>query len=110
MAIRKRHEDRAGEESINLNSADHPQEFMGRDNLADFLTISTGSDGKPRETGAVTIFYRNGRISVSLNDKDAEEIAYLTIGRGSSILDEIDEALMSADTEWQKWKAGKKKS
>jgi hypothetical protein len=109
MALRRVAMKAMGEQGVNLSVFDHPKEFLERQDLCDFLTVTQWEDGTPRETGTLSLYMQNGRLGVCITDKAQGRMAFITISLQGSILDEIDHALGDEDLVWKPYKASSRK-
>lgn len=99
-----------GKSGATPQAADLPTELAKYPDLAAFLTLTKWpEDDAPRVTGTMSIFMQDGRLTVMLNDRDAERTLFTTIKRGGSILREVETVLGSAESPWKAYKGGKKK-
>jgi hypothetical protein len=77
-----------------------PEELDLYPTLKDFLTLEKWSETEPRTTGSFSVFYQDGVVKVSLNDKDANKVAYVTLGAGDEMLSVIEEVLNDPNFRW----------
>lgn len=70
----------------------------------EFLTTVVWDEpaGKPRIPGTITLFGDAGRLKAVLNDKDAEMAAFVTLDPSSGVLEALEGALLSTETDWRK--------
>jgi hypothetical protein len=78
-----------------------PGSGLGQATWEFLTTVLWDVGGGKRETGTVLLFGDAGRLKVVLNDRDANLIAFVTVGPSAAVLDAIEEALLSTDTDWR---------
>jgi hypothetical protein len=84
-----------------MSTSAFPKEFECRELLAEFLTSTRWDDGTERLPGSMTIYYSNGRIGLSINDKAQECVCYGTVPLGGSVLDLAEQMLGDESTVWR---------
>jgi hypothetical protein len=68
----------------------------------EFMTATTwDEDGSERKAGTIMLFADGGFIKAMMNDKDAGRVAFITIQPDTDIWEALEEAVLSARTDWR---------
>jgi hypothetical protein len=74
--------------------------------LWEFLACPVWEEsGEHRELGSLLIFAQDGVLKFMLNDRDSNKVAFRTFGGSQDLLRQVEEALLSDDTDWRVSKA-----
>jgi hypothetical protein len=77
--------------------------------LAEWMTMMQWSDGRPRETSTVLLFFDTGMWKACLNDRDAGRVAFVSGASPASVLGLLDTQLQESAVEWRSSRASLKK-
>jgi hypothetical protein len=69
--------------------------------LCEFLASTTYEDGSSRECGTLTLGTADGRLRVSLNDKDTNQYCFLTADSLEKALKRACQAIEAGDGDWR---------
>jgi hypothetical protein len=75
--------------------------------LLEFLSRELWEPGVPRVRGSLFLFLEDGVFKACLNDKDVEEVAFVTKGTFAALLDAVERGLSSSSLDWRLSTAGK---
>jgi len=76
------------------DKADYPTIFG-------FLTETKYDDGKPRQTGSISIFTQLGVLKASISDKDNGQVAYVEALTLHELIELVERAICDDSTEWK---------
>jgi len=74
--------------------------------LAEFLGLEAWDAETPRERGTVTLFFEGGMFKASVNDRDSEQVAFVSKGTFKGLLEAVEKGLVNNTHDWRSW--GKK--
>lgn len=77
--------------------------------LVAFLADTKWDDGTPRETGSLSVFIDQGRLKISVNDRDLNRSAYVTAEGLMEGLKTVERGLSADSLEWRLWGKNTKK-
>lgn len=78
--------------------------------LAEFLSLEEWEPGTERQRGTLTLFWEDGLFKASVNDRDAEQVAFVTKRAFKGLLEAIEKGLVAGSLDWRKsWQKGKGK-
>jgi hypothetical protein len=77
--------------------------------LTEFLASISYSDGVPRQTGTLTVFFEAGRWKCCLNDREQEESGFLTVNELIDLPLAVDLALQEGKVDWRVKQGGRSK-
>lgn len=73
--------------------------------LWEFLTVEAWEDGEARRTGTVLIFIEEGSVKLCLNDRDQDQVAFVT---GSSLEEAFEAADAGLDGDSLDWRQSRR--
>ncbi len=77
--------------------------------LCEWLGDTTWDDGKPREPSQLGLKCEDGRIVLSVNDKEMKQSLYRSGESVDEALGAIEKALIDPGADWRPWYGQKKK-
>lgn len=72
--------------------------------LSEFLSVEAWDEQTERTRGTLTIFWEEGAFKASVNDRDAEQVAFVSKGTFLGLLEAIEKGLVSDSLDWRGWK------
>lgn len=99
--------------SIRLETTDPPF-AKAYPALAEFLSLEEWEAGVERERGTITLFWEDGLFKASINNRDSQEVAFVTKGTHKTLLEAIEKGLATDSLDWRqsgfKGKGSKKRN
>lgn len=80
--------------------------------LAEFLSLEAWDEKTERVRGTISVFWEDGSFKASVNDRDADQVAFVSKGTFSGLLESIEKGLQSDSLDWRQSKGkppGKRK-
>ena len=74
--------------------------------LCEYLSHLEYDDGSKRELSTLTVKEQDGRVLLSLNDRDTDSTAYISGENVGAALAALEKALVAGNADWRKWKGG----
>jgi len=72
--------------------------------LCEYLSHMEYDDGSKRELSTLTVKEQDGRVLLSLNDKDTSSTAYISGEDVAAALASLERALVAGNADWRRWK------
>lgn len=74
--------------------------------LMEYLAEERYEDGTPRRTSTVTLFFAEGSVKLSLNDRDLDRVAFVTSTTIEGCLGILESKLKESSIEWRASQGG----
>lgn len=75
--------------------------------LLEFLSLELWEPGVPRTKGSLFLFLEDGCFKACLNDKDTDEVAFVTKPSFAALLDAVERGLAQGTLDWRLSTQGK---
>lgn len=72
--------------------------------LAEFLSLEAWDSETERTRGTLTVFWEEGAFKASVNDRDADQVAFVSKGTFKGLLDSIEKGLVGDSLDWRQSK------
>lgn len=69
--------------------------------LAEFLSAEEWEPGQARERGTLTLFFEDGAFKAAANDRDAQQVAFVSKGAFQALLDALEKGLVAGSLDWR---------
>lgn len=67
----------------------------------EFLSLEEWEPGQARTRGTITVFWEEGTFKAALNDRDGEEVAFVSKTTFTGLLDAIEKGFIKGDHDWR---------
>lgn len=72
---------------------------------AEFLAVEEWSPEQARERGTLTVFWEDGMFKAAINDRDGEQVAFVSKVTFLALLDAIERGFVKDDHDWRSTRA-----
>jgi hypothetical protein len=72
--------------------------------LAEFLSLEAWDAETERERGTLTVFWEDGAFKASVNDRDADQVAFVSKPTFKTLLESIEKGLAADSLDWRQSK------
>ena len=69
--------------------------------LSEFLSVEAWDAETERIRGTISIFWEEGSFKASVNDRDADQVAFVSKGTFSGLLESIEKGLQADSLDWR---------
>lgn len=69
--------------------------------LAEFLSLEAWDETTERVRGTLTVFWEDGAFKSSVNDRDADQVAFVSKSTFQGLLDAIEKGLTGDTLDWR---------
>lgn len=69
--------------------------------ISEFLSLEEWEPGVERVRGTITVFWEEGSFKSSVNDRDSEQVAFVSKGTFQGVLDAIEKGLQGDSLDWR---------
>lgn len=69
--------------------------------LAEFLSVEAWDESTERVRGTISVFWEEGSFKASVNDRDAEQVAFVSKGTFVGLLESIEKGLQADSLDWR---------